>query len=121
MTSPKVMILIGVDPEERSGGIHNRQESRICGNCAGARSGPGLSSGSSTRMPTPPRPATARVDGSRHRSPEHFADDPAMHVGEPPVDAIMAEGEPLVIDAQEVEDRGVEVIAVEQYLTEKSK
>ena len=35
-----------------------------------------------------------------------------MHVGQPPVDAVVAEGQLLVVDAQQVQDGGVDVVAV---------
>ena len=37
----------------------------------------------------------------------------AVHIGEPAVDAVMAEGEPFVVDAQQVKHGGVHVVAVE--------
>ena len=40
----------------------------------------------------------------------------AMHVGEPAVAAVVAEGEPFVIDAAQVQQRGVQVVAVERHL-----
>ena len=36
----------------------------------------------------------------------------AVHVGQPPVDAVVAERQPGVIDAQEVQDGRVQVVAV---------
>jgi hypothetical protein len=36
-----------------------------------------------------------------------------VHVRQPPVDALVAEGEFFVVDAEEVEDGGVEVVAVD--------
>ncbi len=33
-----------------------------------------------------------------------------MHVGQTAVDAIVAEGQPRVVDAQQVQDRGVDVV-----------
>ena len=36
-----------------------------------------------------------------------------MHIGQPPVDTLVAEGEFFVVDAEEVEDGGVEVVAVD--------
>ena len=35
-----------------------------------------------------------------------------VDVGQAAVDAVVAEGEPLVVDAEQVQDRGVEVVAV---------
>ena len=36
----------------------------------------------------------------------------AVDVGQPAVDAVVAEGQPGVVDAQQVQDRGVQVVAV---------
>ena len=38
------------------------------------------------------------------------------HVGQAEVAALVAEGQPFVVDAQQVEDRGVEVVDVDAIL-----
>src|SRR5215210_5310018 len=43
---------------------------------------------------------------------EDVADDFAVDVGEPAVGAVVAEGQLRVVDAEQVEDGGVEVVAV---------
>jgi hypothetical protein len=40
----------------------------------------------------------------------------SVHIGQPEVATLIAEGEPLVIDAEEMEDRGVEVVHVHGIL-----
>ena len=42
---------------------------------------------------------------------EDLGDHVAVHVGQPAVDAVVADGQPLVVDAEQVQDRGVEVVA----------
>src|SRR5438105_935493 len=42
---------------------------------------------------------------------EDLPKDMAMHVGQPPVAAIVAEGEALVIDAEQVQHRRMQVVA----------
>src|SRR3989442_13321348 len=58
-------------------------------------------------------PETARA-GSRAMfgasSREYFGDDVAVHVGQTPVRAVVAEGEPLVVDAEQVQDGSVEIV-----------
>src|SRR5579872_3682620 len=49
---------------------------------------------------------------NRGRSGLNLADHLAMHVGEAAVDAVVAESQFLVIDAEQVQDRGVHVVAV---------
>src|SRR5688572_14933920 len=44
---------------------------------------------------------------------DEFADDAAMHVGQAEVAAGIAVGEPLVIEAQQVEHRGVQIMDVD--------
>ena len=39
-----------------------------------------------------------------------------MHVGQPAVDAVVAEGQLLVVDAEQVQHRGVHVVAVGRVL-----
>jgi hypothetical protein len=41
---------------------------------------------------------------------QDFGDDMAMDIGEAPFDAVVIIGQALVVDAQEVEDGGVEVV-----------
>ena len=43
---------------------------------------------------------------------QQLRDHLPMHVGQPPVDAVVAEGQPRVVDAQQVQHRGVHVVAV---------
>ncbi len=45
-------------------------------------------------------------------SRQHRADDVPMHVGQPAVDAVVAERQSRVVDAQQVQDRRVQVVAV---------
>src|SRR5262245_34347330 len=47
---------------------------------------------------------------------EHVADDMAVDIGEPPRRAVIVVGEPLVVEAEEVEDRRVEVVDVDNLL-----
>ena len=49
---------------------------------------------------------TPPVDGSAEQRFHHLP----MHVGEPVVAAAVAEGEAFVVEAEEVEDRGVKVV-----------
>ena len=46
-------------------------------------------------------------------SRQHTADHLPMHVGQAAVDAVVAEDELLVVDAEEVEDCGVDIIYVD--------
>lgn len=50
--------------------------------------------------------------GVRYGSGEDLVDDVAMDIGEATVDPVLADGELFVIDAEQVEDGGVEVVAV---------
>src|SRR4051812_41803950 len=43
---------------------------------------------------------------------QHSADHPAVHVRQPPVDAVVTDRQAGVVDAQEVQDRGVDVVGV---------
>src|ERR1700694_2704690 len=54
------------------------------------------------------------VRGQAHLMPsgEDLADYMAVHVRQAPVDAVVPEGQALVVDTQEVEDSGVQVVAV---------
>ena len=47
---------------------------------------------------------------------QQFANHPAVNVGQAAVDAVVAEREPLVIDAQQVQHRGVQVVEVDLVL-----
>ncbi len=40
----------------------------------------------------------------------------AMHVGQPALDAVVIERQPRVVDAQQVQDRGVEVVDIDRLL-----
>ena len=48
---------------------------------------------------------------------EDAFDDVAFHAGEPLVKAVEAEGEALVIKAERVQDRGVQVVDVDLVLS----
>jgi len=37
-------------------------------------------------------------------------EDLTMHVGQSPVDSVVSEGEAVMVDTEQVEDRGMEVI-----------
>src|SRR5436305_1413201 len=50
------------------------------------------------------------------RSGDDLADDVPVDIGQPPVDAVVAEGEPGVVDAEQVQDGGVQVVAVGRVL-----
>ena len=41
---------------------------------------------------------------------EHFLDHLAMDIRQPPVRAIVAEGELFMVDAEKVQNRGVEIV-----------
>ena len=56
----------------------------------------------------PINPITITSTSSR----EQFFDHVSVHVGQPAVDAVVAERQPGVVDAQQVQDRGVQVVAV---------
>ena len=45
-----------------------------------------------------------------HMSGQDFGNDMALDVGEPAIEAIVAVGEPFVVEAEEVEDGGVGVV-----------
>jgi hypothetical protein len=45
-------------------------------------------------------------------SAEDLADDAAMNVCEAAVAAVVAEGEALVVNSQQVQDRGMEIVAI---------
>ena len=49
-------------------------------------------------------------------SGQDLVNDLAVDVGQPAVDAVVAERQPLVVDAEQVQDRGVEVVAVGRVL-----
>src|SRR5437879_5126490 len=46
---------------------------------------------------------------------EEIGDDVAVDVGQASVNAVVAESEFLVVDAEQVEDRGVKVVAVGRF------
>src|ERR1043165_518559 len=46
----------------------------------------------------------------RFRSYEHLLNHLSMHVRQPPLDAVVVKAKALVIEAQEVEYRGVEIV-----------
>ena len=50
--------------------------------------------------------------GGRARLRQDLLDHVSVHVGQAAVDAVVAERQPRVIDAQEVKDGGVQVVAV---------
>src|SRR5438270_2141634 len=47
---------------------------------------------------------------------ENLADDVAVHVGQPAIDAVVVEREALVIDAQKVQNSGVKVVPARAFL-----
>ena len=49
-------------------------------------------------------------------SGQNRADHFAAHVGQPEVAALEAVGQPRVVDAQQVQDRGVQVVDVDRVL-----
>ena len=63
------------------------------------------------RMPNENQPGWL-LRASNGQSGENGVNDVAVHVGQPAVDAVVAEGQLLVVDAQQVQDRGVQVVAV---------
>ena len=49
-------------------------------------------------------------------SPDQILQHVAVHVGEPPLDAVVVDREPRVIDGEEMQGRGVEVVAIVRFL-----
>src|SRR5688500_1979912 len=49
---------------------------------------------------------------SRRWLSQNLLDHPAIDVGQPEVAAGVAEGQPLVVEAQQVQDRGVQIVDV---------
>ena len=47
---------------------------------------------------------------------QNFLDHMPMHIGEPAIDAVMAKSQACVIDAQEVKDSGVQVVAIGDFV-----
>ena len=45
-----------------------------------------------------------------HRLCQHFIDDMPVHIGEPPLEAVVEDAEVFVVKAEEVEHGGVEVV-----------
>ena len=43
---------------------------------------------------------------------QNLADNPTVNVGQPAVDAVVAECESLMVDPQKMQDRGVQIVAV---------
>ena len=43
---------------------------------------------------------------------QNLVDNFAVNVGQPAVDAVVAKGQPLMVDAQQVQNRGVQIVAV---------
>ena len=61
--------------------------------------------------------ATHRAAGDEKRATtkhqelaDDFMNNATMHIGQTAIDAIMANGKPLVIDAQQMQHRGVDVV-----------
>ena len=50
--------------------------------------------------------------GAISTSCEDRIHDPAMHIRQSSIDSVVAEGQAVMVDAQEVQDRGVQVVAV---------
>src|ERR1700738_5275441 len=50
----------------------------------------------------------------RIRLRQNVPDDVAMDVGQAAVGAVMAEGQAFVIDAQKVQDRGVQIVTIQR-------
>jgi len=50
------------------------------------------------------------------RLSQHVRDDAAMHVGQSEISASMAVGKFFVVEAHQVEDRGVEIMDVDRFL-----
>ena len=46
-------------------------------------------------------------------SGEQFLNDVPVHVGQPEVAALEAVGQPLVVEAQQVQERGVQIVDVD--------
>ena len=67
----------------------------------GDRSGSGATEGAGLNV---------RAEGRGSSLRKNLLDDVSVHVGEAAFDAVVPEGELLVIDAEEVEDGGVEVV-----------
>src|SRR5258708_4373134 len=53
-----------------------------------------------------------KADDAKKYSRQNFANDFAMHIGEPAVDAIVTESELLVVDTQLVQQRGVQIVTI---------
>src|SRR5437773_11795683 len=47
---------------------------------------------------------------------ENFLNHAAVHVGQPAVGAVVADGEPFVVDAEQVQDGGVDVVTIDLAL-----
>ena len=45
---------------------------------------------------------------------QNLSHDPPVHVGQPVVAALELEGQPRVVDAEQVQDRGVQVVDVDR-------
>ena|SRR5438876_5849437 len=54
-------------------------------------------------------------DADLQQSRQNLIDDMPMHVRQPPLDAVVTERQPPVIDAQHMEDGGVQIVAVGWY------
>ena len=70
--------------------------------------------GSCPRWPKecrPPRtwPQPARIAPAR-RSGYQFVNDVPVNVRQPPLDAVVIEGQPLVVDAEQMQNRGMEIV-----------
>src|SRR5436190_24224530 len=62
------------------------------------------------------KPGGVNKSFGRHRfaglSIEQFTDSIPMHIGQPPIDAVVPKSEYSVIDSEQVQYRGVNIIAV---------
>ncbi len=50
--------------------------------------------------------------GAISTSSEDRIHDPAVHIRQAPIDSVVAEGQPVMVDAQQVQDRGMQVVAI---------
>ena len=52
----------------------------------------------------------SRSSCATDRLRQHFANHPAVHIGQPSLQAVVVEGESRVVEAQQPQDRGVQVV-----------
>lgn len=63
---------------------------------------------------------SSRIRGAILRSSEQFVNDMPVNVRQPALDAVVIERQPLVVDAEQVQNRGVEIVVRHRVRADRS-